>query len=301
MVATAIREAAMTTKELLRKLLSTAPLLAMLLALALPVAAQNLDQGVIIQQGTQFVQPPAEPQQPPAQQRPQQPSPAAPTPAAVQPPPAPAPAPPARYPQVVFLLDTSDSMLNPAPNRKGTNLDAAKAALKKVIAGMPEEARMQLWTFASGLNRLALPGESRGGFAPVGPPGSAARAQIAAQVDAIKTAGGTNLYTAMIKTLALFGAPQDQAAYRSGLRFPVLVVISDGEDWGKSRDNLEAVQAAKSKYPLVTINAIGFTISEDDKWFPQLCKLATPSGRCASAGDQERLQQILESFYRASS
>jgi len=276
------------------------PVLAALavLAAASPVAAQNLDQGVIIQQGTQFVQPPAEaPQKPPAQ-RAERPAAAAPTPAAAQPPPAP-PALPARYPQVVFLLDTSDSMLNPAASRKGTNLDAAKTALKQVIAGMPEEARMQLWTFATGLTRLRLPGETRGGFVPIGAPDSPLRKQIAAEVDAIKTAGGTNLYTAVIKTLELFGAAQDQAAYRSGLRFPVLVVISDGEDWGKSRDTFDALQGAKAKYPLVTINAIGFTVSEADKWFPQLCKLATPSGRCASAGDEERLQAILESFYRA--
>jgi protein TonB len=278
--------------------------LAACLALALPIAAQNLDQGVIIQQGTQFVKPPAEPQQAPAPAQPtQQQSPAAPTPAAAQPPPAAPPvppAPPARFPQVVFLLDTSDSMLDPSPSRDGTNLDAAKTALKKVIAGMPVEARVQLWTFATGLTKLSLPGETRGGFVPVGAPDSPMRKQIAAEVNAIKTAGGTNLYTAVIKTLALFGAPQDQAAYRSGQRFPVLVVISDGEDWGKSRDTFEAVQAAKAKYPLVTINAIGFTVSENDKWFPQLCKLTAPSGRCATAGDQERLQAILESFYRAS-
>jgi hypothetical protein len=280
-----------------RKILSSAQVLAVALAVALPAAAQNLDQGVIIQQGTQFVQPPAEAPQTPQQQRAEPPAPVAPTPAVVQPPPPPPP--PARYPQVVFLLDTSDSMLNPAPNRKGTNLDAAKAALKRVIAGMPEEARMQLWTFATGLSRLRLPGETRGGFAPVGAVDSPMRKQIAAEVDAIKTAGGTNLYAAMIKTLELFGLPQDQAAYRSGLRFPVLVVISDGEDWGKSRDSFDAVQSAKAKYPLVTINAIGFSVPENDTWFPQLCKLATASGRCATAGDQDRLQAILESFYRA--
>jgi len=282
------------------------PLAALLLALAGPAGsqAQNLDQGVIIQEGTQFVRPPPEaaPSAPAPQPAPAAP-PVAPAPAAVEvpveePPPPPVPA---RFPQVVFLLDTSDSMLNPAPSRKGTNLDAAKAALKKVIEGMPEEARMQLWTFATGLNRLRLPGESRGGFAPVGKPGSAPRSQIAAQVDAIRSAGGTNLYSAMIKTLALFGAPQDQAAYRSGLRFPVLVVISDGEDSGKTRDTFESVQREKAKYPLVTINAIGFTVAENDRWFPQLCKLITAGGRCASAGDQERLQEILESFYRASS
>jgi uncharacterized protein YegL len=271
-------------------------------SLAAPGAwAQGLEQGVIVEEGTQFVRPEPQPPQPPPPQ-PQQPGAPAPAPAAIQPgPEAPPPptAPPPRFPQVVFLLDISDSMLNPAPSRKGTLLDAAKAAMKSVIAGMPEEARLQIWTFATGLNKLRLPGETRGGFVPVGPAESAIRRRIVQEVDAIKTAGGTNLYRAITKTLDLFGAPQDQAAYRSGQRFPVLVVISDGEDWGKSQETFDTVQSAKGKYPLVTINTIGFNIAENDRWYAQLCKLATPSGRCATAGDEERLRAILESFYRA--
>ena len=263
--------------------------------------AQVLEQGVITEEGTQFVRPdPAAPAPPAEPQAPQTPPPA---PAAIEtPPPAAAaapPPPPPRYPQVVILLDVSDSMLNRGSGRAATLLDEAKAALKQVIAGMQPEARVQLWTFATGLSKVRMPGESRSGFVPVGAKGSRAREQLLKEIEAVKTAGGTNLYTAIGKVLQIFGSAQDQAAYRSGERFPVLVVISDGEDWGKSRDTFQTVQEAKGKYPFVTINAIGFNVSQGDKWFPQLCKIATRREGCGTAGDQAALEAILESFYRA--
>jgi hypothetical protein len=286
-----------------------APLLVALAAIAVlaalfwvPAHGQALEQGVIIEEGTQFVRPdPAAPGAPPP--APGQPAAPAPAPAAIQPepdaaPPAP-PAPPPRYPQVVILLDVSDSMLNRGSRPAGTLLDEAKAALKEVIAGMPPEARVQLWTFATGLNKVRMPGESRSGFVPVGEKGSPARARLLKDIDALKTAGGTNLYAAISKVMDVFSARQDQAAYRSGERFPVLVVISDGEDWGKSRETFETVQETKGKFPLVTINTIGFNVSRDDKWFPQLCKIATRQQGCGTAGDQAALEAILESFYRA--
>jgi hypothetical protein len=261
---------------------------------------QGLEQGVITEEGTQFVRPDPAAPAPPQPQPQTAPAPAA--PAAVQPvaptPPPPAPPPP-RYPQVVILLDVSDSMLNRAPGRPGTLLDEAKAALAQVIAGMQPEARVQLWTFATGLNKVRMPGESRSGFVQVGAPGSPARARLLKELEVLKTSGGTNLYAAIAKVLEVFNSRQDQAAYRSGERFPALVVISDGEDWGKSRETFDSVQETKAKYPFVTINTIGFNISQGDTWFAQLCRIATRREGCGTAGDQAALQAILESFYRA--
>jgi hypothetical protein len=166
---------------------------------------------------------------------------------------------------------------------------------------MQPETRVQLWIFATGLAKVRMPAESRSGFVQVGAPGSRARARLLEEIEGVKTAGGTNLYAAIVKVLDLFGLPQDQAAYRSGERYPVLVVISDGEDWGKSRETFETVQSAKTKFPLVTINTIGFNISASDQWFAQLCRIATRPSGCATAGDQANLQAILEGFYRAPS
>ena len=92
--------------------------------------------------------------------------------------------------------------------------------------------------------------------------------------------------------------PRDPAADRAGEWYPVLAVISDGEDWGKSRTTLDSVLKAKKKFPLVTVNTIGFNISRQDKWFADLCRIATHPRGCAPAGDRGQLQAILESFYR---
>ena len=144
------------------------------LCLAAPESpAQVLDQGVITEQGTQFITEPEPPRQPaePAESDPQpepRPAPRAETP----PPPPPPPAPPPRYPAVVFLLDTSDSMLNRAANGRTTLLAEAKAAMKRVVAGMSDQTRAQVWIFNTRMNKLKMRRETRSGFVRIGAPGS---------------------------------------------------------------------------------------------------------------------------------
>lgn len=274
-----------------------------LVALCLPLvwpdsaAAQVTQDTRISTQGTQFVRPeppkPPEPPTPPSLppiERPQL-APAQPQPAAVQPPPAAAPP---RYPSVVFLLDTSDSMLNQEAGKSHTRLEEAKGALARVVRNMSRETRVQMWTFDSRLKPLEVPGLPRGTFIAVGRPGL--RDQLLRKISNIRTGGGTNLYQAVIKALDIFAAPEDQPAYRSGQRFPVLVVISDGEDGGKTGHTLDSVLAARRKFPLVTINTIGFHVAGAEKWFRELCRLATNPMGCATADNPERLQAILESF-----
>lgn len=256
--------------------------------------AQLSDEGTISTQGTQFVRPdpPKPPKPPPRVEVPRAAPPRRPVPPRVQAP----PKPPPRFPSVVFLVDASDSMLNTIPGGR-TRLDEAKAALTRVIQGMSKETRVQLWTFNTRLHRVTV-GGVRSGFIPVGRPGL--RERLVERIKGIRTAGGTNLYKAVIETLEIFAAPQDQPLYQSGQRFPVLVVLSDGEDGGKTGHSLAAVLAAKRRFPLVTVNAIGFHISGEEKLYQQLCRIATRPEGCAAAGDQRHLQAILESFYRPS-
>jgi hypothetical protein len=260
-------------------------------------SAQLTDQSTISTEGTQFVTP-EQPTPPPLPLPPEQPRAARPVPptvpAVVRP--APRRAPPAKFPSVLFLLDTSDSMLNKVPGRDGTQLDEAKAALIQVVRGMSRETQVQLWTFNTRRFPLVVPGVAPGAFTSIGKPGL--RERLTRKIAAIRTAGGTNLYQAIIKSLEIFAAPADQALYRSGRRFPVLVVISDGEDAGKTGHSVDAVLAAAKRFPLVTINTIGFHISGKDKWSKQLCRISTRPDGCATAGNQARLQAILESFYR---
>ncbi|MBI4082787.1 MAG: VWA domain-containing protein [Candidatus Lambdaproteobacteria bacterium] len=277
---------------------------ALALATAGTARAQLVDDAPVSTQGTEFVRPepqapvvpPPRPPEPP--RAPEPPRVTVPPPAAVQapPPPAPSPAPPPRYPEVVILLDTSDSMLNRVPGNERTQLDEAKLALRTVIAGMPAEARVQVWNFDTRLHPLAVSGAAGDQFIALSEPGR--RQRLLASLRNIATGGGTNLYQSLVKVLGQFGDPAREALYRSGQRFPVIVIVSDGEDSGKTRENFQSVQEAKRRHPLVTVNAIGFKIGREERWFEQLCLLATRRSGCATADDEAQLRTILESFYR---
>jgi uncharacterized protein with von Willebrand factor type A (vWA) domain len=214
-------------------------------------------------------------------------------PAAVPPP---ALEPPPRYPSVVILLDVSDSMLAKSPGRDMTHLDEAKSAIAKVIQGMSAQTRVQVWTFSTRMAQVTLKGSRPRAFTAVGD--AAQRDQLIDKIREIKTGGGTNLYQSVVSALEIFADPRDQNAYRTGQRFPVLVIVSDGEDWGKSGTTLEQVQQAQRKLPLVTVNTIGFTVGKDDPWIKTLCTMATRPEGCATADDQAQLSSMLESFYR---
>lgn len=276
-----------------------ATVLTTVLALPWVAQAQLSDNAPISTEGTDFVRPevppPASPKKPSPPRPPQTLPPVQPiVPAAIIP--APRPAPPPRFPSVVFLLDTSDSMLSRVPGRETTQLDEAKAALIQVVKGMSRETQVQLWAFNNRRYPVAVQGLPAGSFMPIGQPGL--RDALVSKIRAIRTGGGTNLYQAVTQTLDIFAAPADQPLYRSGQRFPVLVVISDGEDSRKTGHDLNAVLAAARKFPLVTINTIGFHVSGRDKWFKQLCRISTRPTGCATADNPRRLQAILEGFYR---
>lgn len=270
--------------------------------LASPAWGQINQDAPVSTEGTQFVRPPAPPQPPapppapPAVQAPAPvPPPAPPPEAAPSPPPAPA-EPPPRFPSVLILLDTSDSMLDKSPGKDLTHLDEARNAIAAVVRGMSPETRVQVWHFNSRMYPIQVGNARPGTFVPVGDVRQ--RNVLIAKLRTIRTSGTTNLYESLLKALAFFAVPADQPLYRSGQRFPVLVVVSDGEDSGTSQATLEQVQEAKRKNPLVTVNAIGFTVAKDDVWFKTLCRIATHPEGCATADDQAQLNAILDSFYR---
>lgn len=267
--------------------------------LAPPSLAQLTQDAQISTEGTQFVRPPPPPQPkpPPPAVRPPPPPPPAPPPPRPQaqvPPLEPA-GPPPRYPSVVILLDTSDSMLDKSPGKDISHLDEARNAIAEVIRGMSAETRVQVWHFNSRMYPVQVGNARPGTFVPVGDVQQ--RDELIAKLRGIHTAGPTNLYESVVKALDFFSVPADQPLYQSGQRFPVLVVVSDGEDTG-SRVKMENVQDAKRTHPFVTVNAIGFTVAKNDPWYKLLCQLATSPAGCATADDQTQLHTILESFYR---
>ena len=276
----------------LRVVLTVALLLAPLSAVA-----QLSDDARTSTQGTQFVKPPPQTAPPSAQPPPKQAEPP-PAKAAVQRPATPPASPPdpPRFPSVVFLVDTSDSMLNYVVGGKRTRLDEAKMALIQVLERMGPETRVQVWTFNKRMAPILVDRVPSGRFITIGRRNH--REALIAKVNRFRTAGGTNLYRSVVKALDIFAEPRDQALYRSGRRFPVLVVVSDGEDGGKTRENLDTVQQAKKNHPLVTINTIGFRISRQQHWLTVLCRIATEEKGCATADDEPQLRRMLDSFYR---
>lgn len=258
---------------------------------------QLSDDSTTSTQGTQFVKEPKKPE-PKKVEPPKAPAPpAAPQPAAVPAPKPlrPPPKAPPRYPSVVFLVDTSDSMLNAIPGRGTVRLAEAKSALIQVLRGMSPDTRVQIWSFNTVMRPLLVPRVSRGQFVPIGEGKN--RELLVDQVRRLRTAGGTNLYRSIIQALRFFAHPRDQEAFRTGQRFPVLVLLSDGEDGGKTPENLAAVQKEKKSLPLVTVNTIGFHVG-GGSWFKTLCAIATRPQGCATANDGPQLQKMLESFHR---
>src|SRR5579863_3687439 len=230
-------------------LITTAVASAFLLGSASPVHAQFL-QGQNSPDGTQFVgRPPAPPPPtpPPAAAPtppPAQPAPPAPPPVAPAPPPPPpvVQAPPPRFPTVVFLLDTSDSMLDHTPGKDVSHLDEAKAAIAEVIRGMDPQTQVQVWSFNTRLIAVPVGGLPPGTFISAGD--TELRDELITKTQALRTGGGTNLYESIVKTLKLFSKPEDQELYRSGQRFPVLVIVSDGVDSGVTRTKMADVLTA---------------------------------------------------------
>ena len=256
-----------------------------------PAWAQLSDQDTISTQGTQFVRPP--PRKPPPPEKPPEKKPD--RPAAVVPPAPKKSPPPPKIPSVVFLVDTSDSMLNRSEDRRSTRIKEAKDAMARVLRDMAPETRVQVWTFSRKMKPVLVKGVPQGRFIPIGRRNY--RKALIDRVRALRTSGGTNLYRSVVKALAFFDAPRDQALYRSGERFPVLVVVSDGEDGGRTRETMRTVKTEKGKRPLITINTIGFSISKKEGWFQELCLIATRPSGCATAGNGAELQSLLESFY----
>jgi hypothetical protein len=55
---------------------------------------------------------------------------------------------------------------------------------------------------------------------------------------------------------------------------------------------------AKAEHSLVNITTIGFRVPGESQWAAQLCRIASSPKGCATAGDAERLEALLKTFYK---
>ncbi|MDG2197897.1 MAG: VWA domain-containing protein [SAR324 cluster bacterium] len=256
--------------------------------------------GMLDAQGTNFFRVPKK--QPPVQKEEAPPPP--PTP--VRPPPKPqlTPPPPANHSvsDVIFLLDTSGSMDAFLPGQKQSKLKSAQKALDFFALNMLQGTRFQLWSFNARLTQHPNSPAAKSKqiiFEEIGPSGSVVRQHLQQQIAGLETRGGTNLYQAIFEALRYFRSPSYQVPEANVKRFPVVVLLADGQDDGYSAINRTQVLQKRKQVEEVEVKVIGFGVTPNSETHRQLCELARPAADCLVTSSSTELQTLIRSFTRS--
>ena len=263
--------------------------------------------GMLNAQGTSFFRVPKK--QPPVQKEEAPPPP--PTPVRVAPKPKPTPpSPPSPKPppvdrsvsDVIFLLDTSGSMDAFLPGQKQSKLKSAQEALDFFAQKMLQGTRFQLWSFNARLTQHPNSPAAKSKqiiFEEIGPSGSVVRKHLRQQIAGLETRGGTNLYQAIFEALRYFRSPSYQVPEANVKRFPVVVLLADGQDDGYSAINRSQVLQKRKQVEEVEVKVIGFGITPNSETHRQLCELARPAADCLVTSSPTELQTLIRSFTRS--
>ncbi len=262
--------------------------------------------GMLDAQGTNFFRVPKK--QPPVQKEEAPPPP--PTP--VRPPPKPKPTPPPPAPKptpvdrsvsdVIFLLDTSGSMDAFLPGQKQSKLKSAQEALDFFAQNMLQGTRFQLWSFNARLTQHPNSPAAKSKqiiFEEIGHSGSVVRKHLQQQIAGLETRGGTNLYQAIFEALRYFRSPSYQVPEANVKRFPVVVLLADGQDDGYSAINRTQVLQKRKQVEEVEVKVIGFGITPNSETHRQLCELARPVADCLVTSSPTELRTLIRSFTRS--
>ena len=262
--------------------------------------------GTLDAQGTNFFRVPKK--QPPVQKEEAPPPP--PTP--VRPPPKPKPTPPPSAPKptpvdrsvsdVIFLLDTSGSMDAFLPGQKQSKLKSAQEALDFFAQNMLQGTRFQLWSFNARLTQHPNSPVAKSKqiiFEEIGHSGSVVRKHLQQQIAGLETRGGTNLYQAIFEALRYFRSPSYQVPEANVKRFPVVVLLADGQDDGYSAINRTQVLQKRKQVEEVEVKVIGFGITPNSETHRQLCELARPVADCLVTSSPTELRTLIRSFTRS--
>ena len=260
--------------------------------------------GMLNAQGTSFFRVPKK--KPPIEKEEAPPPP--PTPVRVAPKPKPTPPPPKPPPadrsvsDVIFLLDTSGSMDAFLPGQKQSKLKSAQEALDFFAQKMLQGTRFQLWSFNARLTQHPNSPAAKSKqiiFEEIGPSGSVVRKHLRQQIAGLETRGGTNLYQAIFEALRYFRSPSYQVPEANVKRFPVVVLLADGQDDGYSTINRSQVLQKRKQVEEVEVKVIGFGITPNSETHRQLCELARPAADCLVTSSPTELQTLIRSFTRS--
>ena len=146
---------------------------------------------------------------------------------------------------VVLAVDTSNSMA--ATDVRPSRIAAARAAARTMIAGLPENAKVGLVSFARDVRVLLAPTDNR--------------PTIDASLNRLKLRGGTALGPAIDRAVASLRAAHVPVKGRA------IVVISDGKSTEGTRKPLDAARAAKAagvRVFTVSLGTANGTVKEGD-------------------------------------
>ena len=262
--------------------------------------------GMLDAQGTNFFRVPKK--QPPVQKEEAPPPPPTPVrpppkPKPTHPPPAPKPTPVDRsVSDVIFLLDTSGSMDAFLPGQKQSKLKSAQEALDFFAQNMLQGTRFQLWSFNARLTQHPNSPVAKSKqiiFEEIGHSGSVVRKHLQQQIAGLETRGGTNLYQAIFEALRYFRSPSYQVPEANVKRFPVVVLLADGQDDGYSAINRTQVLQKRKQVEEVEVKVIGFGITPNSETHRQLCELARPVADCLVTSSPTELRTLIRSFTRS--
>lgn len=203
---------------------------------------------------------------------------------------------------VIFLLDTSGSMDAFLPGQKQSKLKSAQEALDFFAQNMLQGTRFQLWSFNARLTQHPNSPAAKSKqiiFEEIGPSGSVVRKHLQQQIAGLETRGGTNLYQAIFEALRYFRSPSYQVPEANVKRFPVVVLLADGQDDGYSAINRTQVLQKRKQVEEVEVKVIGFGVTPNSETHRQLCELARPVADCLVTSSPTELQTLIRSFTRS--
>lgn len=181
----------------------------------------------------------------------------------------------AAFPEAVFILDGSGSMLGAAGAQ--TKMDAAKAVLEKVVPSLPPEVRVGLAVYGHRRSQDCSDIEI------LIPPGSTDRDGLLAQIRAIQPKGMTPIAAAVTQVADLLKGRDAETT---------IVLVSDGKETcgGDPCAVVKALTAAGVKF---VMHVVGFDVTEQDK--EELsCIAEAGGGQYFGAADADALLAALE-------
>jgi len=153
-------------------------------------------------------------------------------------------------PSIVIVMDASKSMAKPAGDGR-TRLDAAKAALRRLVDGLPEHARVGLRLYGhrvSGTTRAQGCRDTE----LVAPVDGLDRRQLRAQIDSYRAVGSTPIGRALSEAAGDVGT-----SGRSSI-----VLVSDGGDNCAPPRPCDVAARIADQGTDVNIQAVGFQVQQ---------------------------------------